>query len=167
MIREILTFDSPILREHSEKVEKFDEELWKLLDDMYETMKNAEGIGLAAPQVGVLKRVVVIDTGGKAGKLELINPIITSMWGKQEEAEGCLSYPHKRGIVRRPMHVRAKAYDTKQYEVKKSESLDYGVGDTVRHIKFGVGTVRQITEGGRAFGAGFLPRNRPSERHSL
>ncbi len=111
MIREILTFDNPILREHSEKVEKFDEELWELLDDMYETMKNAEGIGLAAPQVGVLKRVVVIDTGGKAGKLELINPIITSMWGKQEEAEGCLSYPHKRGIVRRPMYVRAKAYD--------------------------------------------------------
>ncbi len=111
MIREILTFDNPILREHSEIVEKFDEELGELLDDMYETMKNAEGIGLAAPQVGVLKRVVVIDTGGKAGKLELINPIITSMWGKQEEAEGCLSYPHKRGIVRRPMHVWAKAYD--------------------------------------------------------
>ncbi len=111
MIREILTFDDPLLREHSQKVEKFDEELWELLDDMYETMKNAEGIGLAAPQVGVLKRVVVIDTGGKAGKLELINPIITAMWGKQEEAEGCLSYPHKRGIVLRPMHVRAKAYD--------------------------------------------------------
>ena len=111
MIREILKFGNPILRERSEEVKVFDKELWELLDDMYETMQNADGIGLAAPQIGVLKRVVVIDTGGKSGKIELINPIIKAMWGKQEEAEGCLSLPKKRGIVRRPMHVRAKAYD--------------------------------------------------------
>lgn len=111
MTREILGFDNPILREHSVEVKQFDKELWELLDDMYETMCEANGIGIAAPQVGVLKRVIVIDTGGKAGKIELVNPIITAMWGRQEEIEGCLSYPHKRGIVRRPMHVRAKAYD--------------------------------------------------------
>ncbi|MCH5203442.1 MAG: peptide deformylase [Oscillospiraceae bacterium] len=111
MIRDILTFDNPLLREHSQEVKRFDEELWELLDDMYETMNNADGIGIAAPQIGVLKRVIVIDTGGQAGKIELINPIITAMWGKQEEAEGCLSLLHKRGIVCRPMHVRAKAYD--------------------------------------------------------
>lgn len=111
MTREILKFGNPVLRERSEEVKVFDKELWTLLDDMYATMQKADGIGLAAPQIGVLKRVVVIDTGGKAGKIELINPIITAMWGKQEEAEGCLSLPKKRGIVRRPMHVRAKAYD--------------------------------------------------------
>ena len=111
MTREILCFGNPLLRERSEEVKVFDKELCVLLDDMYETMCEADGIGLAAPQIGVLRRVVVIDTGGKAGKIELINPIITAMWGKQEEAEGCLSLPKKRGIVRRPMHVRAKAYD--------------------------------------------------------
>lgn len=111
MTREIVKFGEPLLRERSEEVKNFDRELWELLDDMYETMRNADGIGLAAPQIGVLKRAVVIDTGGKAGKIELVNPIITAMWGKQEEAEGCLSLPDKRGIVRRPMHVRAKAYD--------------------------------------------------------
>lgn len=111
MTREILTFDSPILRERSLEVKSFDRELWELLDDMYDTMKQADGIGLAAPQVGVLKRVVVIDAGEKRGKIELVNPVITAMWGKQEEAEGCLSFLHKRGIVKRPMHVRAKAYD--------------------------------------------------------
>lgn len=109
MIREILTFGNPVLREKSVEVKKFDKELCELLDDMYETMKNAEGIGLAAPQIGVLKRIVVIDTG--AGKIELINPVITAMWGKQFEEEGCLSLAGKKGIVKRPMHVKLKAFD--------------------------------------------------------
>ena len=108
MVREILTFGNPVLREKSVEVKKFDRELAELLDDMYETMKSADGIGLAAPQIGVLKRVVVIDTGD--GKIELINPVITARWGKQFEEEGCLSLVGKRGIVKRPMHVKLKAY---------------------------------------------------------
>ena len=102
-------FGNPVLREKSAEVTQFDEELGVLLDDMYETMKAADGIGLAAPQIGILKRVVVIDTGER--RLELINPVITAMWGKQFEEEGCLSLVGKRGVVKRPMHVRLKAYD--------------------------------------------------------
>lgn len=109
MTREILMFGNPVLREKSAEVTQFDEELGVLLDDMYETMKAADGIGLAAPQIGVLKRVVVIDTGER--RLELINPVITAMWGKQFEEEGCLSLVGKRGVVKRPMHVRLKAFD--------------------------------------------------------
>ena len=109
MIREILQFGNPILREKSTEVTKFDRELAELLDDMYETMQDAEGIGLAAPQIGVLKRVVVIDIDD--GRIELVNPVITAMWGKQFEEEGCLSFVGKKGIVKRPMHVRVKAYN--------------------------------------------------------
>ncbi len=107
MIREILQFGDPVLRECCTEVTEFDKELGSLLDDMYETMCHAEGIGLAAPQIGVLKRVVVIDTG--SGRIELVNPVITAMWGKQFEPEGCLSLEGKRGVVKRPAHVRVKA----------------------------------------------------------
>lgn len=107
MIREILQFGDPVLREECDEVTSFDKELVRLLDDMYETMCQAQGIGLAAPQIGVLKRVVVIDTGG--GKIELVNPVVTAMWGRQFEPEGCLSLEGKRGIVKRPSHVRVKA----------------------------------------------------------
>ena len=109
--REILRFGDKRLREHSEEVTVFDEELWELLDDMHETMAAADGIGLAAPQVGVAKRVVVIDLGEETGKIELINPVITAMRGKQLEPEGCLSYPKKRGVVKRPARIKAKAFD--------------------------------------------------------
>lgn len=109
MIREILKFGDDTLRRKCTEVSTFDEELASLLDDMYETMKKADGIGLAAPQVGVLKRVVVIDTGN--GRIELVNPVITAFWGKQFEPEGCLSCVGKRGIVKRPMHVRVTAQD--------------------------------------------------------
>lgn len=107
MVREIVKFGDPILREKSTEVAVFNNELWRLLDDMYETMRKADGIGLAAPQVGVLKRVVVIDVG--KGRIELINPVITSMRGSQFEPEGCLSCVGKRGIVKRPMYVKVRA----------------------------------------------------------
>lgn len=107
MIREILKFGDPVLREKCAEVTEFNKELAKLLDDMYETMRKADGIGLAAPQVGVLKRVVVIDVG--KGRIELVNPVITAFWGRQYEPEGCLSLEGKRGVVKRPMHVRIKA----------------------------------------------------------
>ena len=109
MIRDILKFGDPVLREKCAEVTRFDRELGELLDDMYETMTDADGIGLAAPQIGVLKRVVVIDI--RRGRIELVNPVITAMWGKQFEEEGCLSCLGKRGIVQRPAHVRVKAFD--------------------------------------------------------
>lgn len=108
-VLEILEFGNDILRQKSEEVTVFNEDLWTLLDDMAETMYEAGGVGLAAPQVGVLKRVVVIDVDDDHGLLELINPVITSIRGKQHELEGCLSYPGKNGYVERPAKVRIKA----------------------------------------------------------
>ena len=106
-IRNIRTEEDPILRKKSRVVENFDEKLWQLLDDMKDTMYKAEGVGLAAVQVGILKRVVIIDVGD--GLMELINPEITESEGVQCTAEGCLSLPGKQGTTIRPMTVKVKA----------------------------------------------------------
>ena len=108
-LRQIVKFGDDILRKKSRPVTNFDERLWQLLDDMAETMYEAGGVGLAAPQVGVLKRIVVIDVDDDHGLLELINPVITAIKGKQHELEGCLSYPGRNGYVERPAKVRIKA----------------------------------------------------------
>ena len=106
-IRNIRVNDDPILKKISRPVDKFDERLYILLDDMRDTMHQADGCGLAAVQVGVLKRVVVVDVGD--GLIELINPEIIEQSGEQYEVEGCLSLPGKNGITRRPMKVKVKA----------------------------------------------------------
>lgn len=108
-IREIRLKGDEILYKKCKEITKFDNKLHILLDDMYETMKKHEGVGLAAPQVGILKRAVVIDTG--EGKIELINPIILKTSGKQNGSEGCLSVPKVFGEVERPMNVKIKAQD--------------------------------------------------------
>ncbi len=110
-VLDILQFGDETLRQKCEEVTEFSEELWELLDDMAETMYEAGGVGLAAPQVGVLKRVVVIDTDDKHGLMELVNPVIVAIKGKQHEPEGCLSYPGKSGYVVRPAKVKIKAQD--------------------------------------------------------
>lgn len=110
-VLDILQFGDETLRRKSEEVTEFNEELWELLDDMAETMYEAGGVGLAAPQVGVLKRVVVIDTDDDRGLMELVNPVIIAIRGKQREPEGCLSYPGKSGYVVRPAKVKLKAQD--------------------------------------------------------
>lgn len=109
--REIVRFGEEVLRQKCAEVTEFNEELWELLDDMYETMCEANGVGLAAPQVGELLRVVVIDVDDKNGRIELINPVIAGMRGKQTDSEGCLSHPGKYGIVERPAKVKVKARD--------------------------------------------------------
>lgn len=106
-IRNIVKLGDPILRKKSREVTKFDDRLFILLDDMKETMYKADGVGLAAVQVGVLKRVVVMDCGD--GYLELINPVITLQEGRQIEAEGCLSLPGEYGNTIRPAKVQVKA----------------------------------------------------------
>ncbi|MDR1754475.1 MAG: peptide deformylase [Eubacterium sp.] len=106
-LRNILKIGDDILRKKAREVTAFDDRLWTLLDDMYETLKEVNGAGLAAPQVGILKRVVVIDTGD--GLMELINPVITMKKGKRYELEGCLSLPGQWGYVDRPDRVRVKA----------------------------------------------------------
>lgn len=106
-IRKVVTSEDPILRKHSRKVEKFDERLCVLLDDMKDTMYKQEGVGLAAVQVGILKRVVVVDVGD--GLLELINPEIIETSGEVCDVEGCLSVPGESGNVIRPEYVKIKA----------------------------------------------------------
>lgn len=106
-IRNIRTEEDSILRKKSRVVEKFDDRLFELLDDMAETMYAADGVGLAAVQVGVLRRVVVIDIG--EGLMELINPEIVEEDGIQCDVEGCLSLPGKQAYTMRPMTVKVKA----------------------------------------------------------
>jgi len=100
-----------VLRKESKPVEKIDERILQLLDDMAETMRHVDGVGLAAPQVGILRRVVVIDVG--EGLIELINPEILETSGQQQGAEGCLSIPGVRGEVIRPEKGRGKALNRK------------------------------------------------------
>lgn len=108
-LRKILTDKDPALHKVCRPVEKFDRKLHKLLDDMVETMLDADGVGLAAPQVGILRRVVVVDTG--EGILELVNPTILETDGEQTGAEGCLSVPGRYGLVKRPYYAKVRAQD--------------------------------------------------------
>ena len=108
-LRKILTLGDETLYKKSRKVERFDKRLHDILDDMAETMYKANGAGLAAVQIGILRRIVVIDTGD--GLIELVNPEIIEQDGEQCGQEGCLSLPGKWGDVTRPMHVKVRAYD--------------------------------------------------------
>lgn len=109
-LRNIRKFGDPVLNKVCIEVKEMTDRNKQLIDDMFETMYDANGVGLAAPQVGVLKRIVVIDTTGE-DPLVLINPRITEQDGEQTGYEGCLSLPGKTGIVTRPNHVKAVALD--------------------------------------------------------
>lgn len=122
-IRKIVTIEDSVLRKKSRPVVKFDEKLWMLLDDMKDTLKKADGVGLAAVQVGILRRAVIVDVGdGKP--VELINPEIVEESGEQEGQEGCLSLPGEWGIVKRPEFVKVRAQNRKgQWCMHKGEGL--------------------------------------------
>ena len=108
-LRKILTDKEPALHKVCKPVVNFDAKLFKLLDDMKETLQDANGVGLAAPQVGILRRVVLVDTGEEV--LELVNPELLETYGEQEGAEGCLSVPGKYGLVKRPYYAKVRAQD--------------------------------------------------------
>ena len=108
-LRRILTAEDPALHKVCRPVEKFDRRLHRLLDDMQQTLTEANGVGLAAPQVGILRRVVIVDTGEEI--LELVNPELLETSGEQEGAEGCLSVPGKYGLVKRPNYAKIRAQD--------------------------------------------------------
>lgn len=114
-IRNIRKYGDELLRKKSRKIEKIDDRILTLLEDMVETMYNAEGVGLAAPQVGILKRAVVIDVG--EGLIKLINPEIIETEGNQKDIEGCLSVPGEQGEVERPYKVKVKALNEKGEEI--------------------------------------------------
>ena len=122
-LRKILTDKEPALHKVCKPVTAFDSKLHKLLDDMAETMADANGVGLAAPQVGILRRVVVVDTGEEV--LELINPSLVETDGEQIGPEGCLSVPGKYGLVKRPYtaKVRAQDRDGEWFEVEGEELI--------------------------------------------
>ncbi len=108
-IRNVVQVGDEILRKKSKEVKEFDAKLWELLDDMRETMNKNDGVGLAAVQVGVLRRAIVLDINNM--KLELINPEIIDSFGEQIEQEGCLSCKGQWGYVKRPQEVTVKAQD--------------------------------------------------------
>ena len=117
-LREIRTQGDPVLEKVCKPVKEMTPRLQALADDMLETMYAANGVGLAAPQVGILRRIVVIDVG--EGPYVLVNPEIIERDGEQTGQEGCLSVPGVYGIVTRPEHVKAKAFDKdmKPYEIE-------------------------------------------------
>ncbi len=110
-LRNILTEKESVLHKVCRPVTEFNERLWTLLDDMAETLHKSDGVGLAAPQVGILRRVFVMDLGDGSGVIEVINPEYLVKKGKQEDVEGCLSCPGEYGITRRPRYVKIKAQD--------------------------------------------------------
>ena len=158
-IREIRLRNDEILRKTSKVVKNFDEKLGILLDDMYETMKSKDGVGLAAPQVGILKRAVVIDISdvnekrkknipaSQIGKIELINPEILEESGTQTDNEGCLSFPDVFGKVTRPYKVTVKAQDRngKWFKLTGEGLLARAICHEVEHLE-GKLFVDRVTE---------------------
>ncbi len=134
MVRKIVKLGDDALRKTCKKMEKFDLRLWLLLRDMKETMYEADGVGLAAPQVGILRRVVVIDVGD--GLIELVNPEIISAEGEQAGSEGCLSLPGRSGFVRRPakVTVRAQNRNGKHFEITGEGLLARALCHEIDHL---------------------------------
>ncbi len=110
-LRNIVTKGDDVLRKICRTQLKFDEKLAQVLDDMRETMYAAEGVGLAAPQVGLLRRFCIVDIGDEEGLIELVNPVIMETSGSQTGSEGCLSVPGEYAEVERPMYVKVRAQD--------------------------------------------------------
>ena len=108
-LRKIVIQGDECLSKVCRPVKDFTKRLWELLDDMAETLVDSGGVGLAAPQVGILRRVVLVDTGEEI--LELINPTLVETDGEQEGPEGCLSVPGKYGLVKRPYYAKVRAQD--------------------------------------------------------
>ena len=133
-LRQIRTIGDPCLNKVCKNVEEVNERTLTLIDDMLDTMYEADGVGLAAPQVGVLKRIVVIDVGD--GPIVMINPEILETSGSQTGSEGCLSVPGKAGTVTRPDYVKAKAYDEEmnEYIIEGEELLARAICHELAHL---------------------------------
>ncbi len=133
-IRQIRTYGDPVLEKVCRPVKEMTPRLAELIDDMLDTMYQAEGVGLAAPQVGVLRRIVVIDVG--EGPIVLVNPEIVFSEGEQTGSEGCLSVPGQAGQVTRPDHVRVSALDRDMnpVEVEGTELLARALCHELDHL---------------------------------
>ena len=129
-----MTVEEPVLHKTARPVTRFDAHLGELLDDMRQTLTNAGGVGLAAPQIGILRRVVVVDDDGEL--IELVNPEILATSGEQDGAEGCLSFPGEFGMVKRPMNVTVRAQDRngKTFEISGTELLARACCHEIDHL---------------------------------
>ena len=134
-IRKIREMGDPVLNKTCKEVTEITPRIQELIDDMFDTLYEADGVGLAAPQVGILKRIVVIDTTGEDPVL-LINPKIMETSGEQEGYEGCLSVPGKTGFVRRPNYVKAIAYDENMepFEIEGTELMARAICHELDHL---------------------------------
>lgn len=144
-IRNIRKFGDDILRKKCRKVEQIDDRIKTLLDDLADTMYEADGVGLAAPQVGILKRIAVVDVG--EGIVELINPVITETSGTQTETEGCLSVPDRYGKVERPQTVTVKTLDRdgNEYEITGHDLFARALCHEIDHLD-GIMFVDKVSE---------------------
>ena len=131
----IVKVGDDVLRKKCRPVEEITPKILRLLDDMAETMRDANGVGLAAPQVGILRRIVVIEVE-EGNLLELINPKIIAYAGEQDGTEGCLSVPNKWGMVKRPMHVTVRATNRhgEEFEITGSELLARALCHELDHL---------------------------------
>lgn len=134
-IRNIREIGDPVLNKKCKEVKELTDRAKELIGDMFETMYESEGVGLAAPQVGILKRIVVIDVTGEDPIL-LINPVILETSGEQTGYEGCLSVPGKSGIVTRPNYVKVQAYNEnmERYELEGTELLARAICHELEHL---------------------------------
>lgn len=133
-IRNIVKSPDEFLNKKSREVTAFDDKLASLIDDMLDTMYEADGCGLAAPQIGILRRICVIDVGN--GPIELVNPTVVKQSGKQNESEGCLSCPGVFGITERPKKVKVTAYDRNgnQFEIRGTDLLARALCHEIDHL---------------------------------
>lgn len=135
-IKKIVNYPADILEQPCSKVMKFDRKLGKLLDDMYETMIEFDGVGLAAPQIGVALRVAVVDIDDESGTIELVNPQIIETSGEQTGPEGCLSFPGIYGEVSRPNYVKVEAFDRKgrKFTLEAEDFLARAIQHEMDHL---------------------------------
>lgn len=133
----IVMHPDPILEKECEKVTAFDKKLKKLLENMYDTMLEADGVGLAAPQVGVDLQVAVVDIGDDTGTIELINPEIIKADGSQTDLEGCLSFPGLYGEVTRPYSIKVRTFDRKgrMIEFQAQDFLARAIQHEIDHLQ--------------------------------
>mgnify|MGYP002517158766 CR=1 FL=1 len=134
-IRNIREIGDPVLNKKCKEVKEMNARTRELINDMFETMYEADGVGLAAPQVGILKRITVIDVTGE-DPLLLINPVVLETSGEQTAYEGCLSVPGKSGIVTRANYVKVRAYDENMevFETEGTELLARAILHEVEHL---------------------------------
>ncbi|UTI40498.1 peptide deformylase [Niallia sp. RD1] len=135
-VKQIVMFPDPVLETPCEEVTVFDKKLAKLLNDMYETMIEFDGVGLAAPQIGISKQIAVVDIDDEMGTLELINPRLLEINGSQVGPEGCLSFPGLFGDVERPFSIKVEARNRKgkKYIIEAEEYLARAILHEMDHL---------------------------------